>query len=123
MDLFVPVNIMSISKEKKNLSCDCWWCFKIHLDFLPATKNEAGQIIINHINALDNNPEVKVGRIKTDNRTEFKNVMMKKFCEGKGIVHEFSAPRTPQQNGVVERKNRTLIEAARTMLNEAQLPT
>ena len=40
-----------------------------------------------------------------------------------GIRHEFSAPRTPQQNGVVERKNRSLIEAARTMLEESKLPT
>ena len=48
---------------------------------------------------------------------------MREFCEEKGITHEFSAPRTPQQNGVVERKNGTLIEAARTMINEAQLPT
>ena len=48
---------------------------------------------------------------------------MKEFCEEKGIIHEFSTPRTPQHNGVVERKNRTLIEATRTMINEAQLPT
>ena len=41
----------------------------------------------------------------------------------KGITHTFSAPRTPHQNGVVERKNRTLIEAARTMLEESKLPT
>jgi len=45
------------------------------------------------------------------------------FCESQGINQEFSAPRTPQQNGVVERKNRTLIEAARTMLNDSKLPT
>ena len=56
-------------------------------------------------------------------RMNSKNAVIKEFCEEKGIVHEFSAPRTPQQNGVVERKNRYLIEAARTMLNEAQLPT
>ena len=41
---------------------------------------------------------------------------MREFCKSKGISQTFSAPRTPQQNGVVERKNRTLIEAARTML-------
>ena len=48
---------------------------------------------------------------------------MKNVCDEKGITHTFSAPRTPQQNGVVERKNRTLIEAARTMLEEAMFPT
>ena len=122
MDLFGPVNIMSISKKK--------YCLVIVDDFSKFTwtfflhsKDEAGKIIINHIKALNNNPDVKVGRIRSDNGTEFKNSVMKEFCEEEGIIHEFSAPRTPQQNGVVERKNRTLIEAARTMINEAQLPT
>ncbi|MGI4673391.1 hypothetical protein ACR2XN_28405 [Klebsiella pneumoniae] len=62
-------------------------------------------------------------RIRSDNGTEFKNSVMREFCEEKGIMHEFSAPRTPQQNGVVERKNRTLFEAARTLLGESKLPT
>ena len=44
------------------------------------------------------------------------------FCEENGIKHELSCPRTPQQNGVVERKNRTLQEMARTMLSEYDLP-
>ena len=48
---------------------------------------------------------------------------MKEFCNEKGITHTFSAPRNPQQNGVVERKNRTLIEVARTMLEKSTLPT
>ena len=43
------------------------------------------------------------------------------FCKINGYLHEFSCPRTPQQNGLVERKNRTLQEAARTMLNEYNL--
>jgi transposase InsO family protein len=47
---------------------------------------------------------------------------MKDFIENKGIKHQFSASYTPQQNGVVERKNRTLIEMARTMLNEFKSP-
>ncbi|KAL8120799.1 hypothetical protein AgCh_017833 [Apium graveolens] len=58
-----------------------------------------------------------------DNGTEFKNLIMEEFCKNHVIKQEFSAPGTPQQNGVVERKNRTLIEAARTMLEEAKLPT
>ena len=48
---------------------------------------------------------------------------MEEFCKLNGIKQEFSTPGTPQQNGVVERKNRTLIESARTMLEEAKLPT
>ena len=80
--------------------------------FLHA-KDEASEIIINHIKIVDNiDPIRKVSRIRSDNETEFKNSTMKDFCEEKGIHHEFSAARTPQQNGVVERKNGTLIEAA-----------
>ncbi|GJV13972.1 retrovirus-related pol polyprotein from transposon TNT 1-94 [Tanacetum coccineum] len=48
---------------------------------------------------------------------------MNEFCEIKGITREFSVARTPQQNGVAERKNRTLIEAAKTMLSDSKLPT
>ena len=48
---------------------------------------------------------------------------MKITCEDKGIHNAFFAPRTPQQNDAVERKNRTLIEASRTMLGESKLPT
>ena len=123
MDLFGPVNIMSISKKK--------YCLVIVDDFsrfswtyFLHSKDEASEIIINHIKIVNNvNTAFKVTRIRSDNGTEFKNSTMRSFCEDKGIVHEFSAPRTPQQNGVVERKNRTLIEAARTMLDESKLPT
>ncbi|GJR69192.1 putative ribonuclease H-like domain-containing protein [Tanacetum coccineum] len=48
---------------------------------------------------------------------------MDEFCREKGIKREYSVARTPQQNGVAERKNRTLIEAARTMLADSKLPT
>ena len=48
--------------------------------------------------------------------------MFENFCEENGIMHNFFAPRTPQQNGVVERKNRSLEELARTMLNEYDVP-
>ncbi|KAL8121885.1 hypothetical protein AgCh_018575 [Apium graveolens] len=59
----------------------------------------------------------------SDNGTEFRNSTMRLFYEENGIMHEFSAPRTPQQNGVLERKNRSLTEASRTMLEESKLPT
>ncbi|GKC59361.1 putative ribonuclease H-like domain-containing protein, partial [Tanacetum coccineum] len=60
---------------------------------------------------------------RCDNGTEFKNKEMNQFCKRKCIKREFSVARTPQQNGVAERKNRTLIEAARTMLADSKLPT
>ncbi|GJT42004.1 retrovirus-related pol polyprotein from transposon TNT 1-94 [Tanacetum coccineum] len=65
----------------------------------------------------------RVKVIRCDNATKFKNKEMKQFCERKGIKREFSVARTPQQNGVAERKNRTLIEAAKTMLADSKLPT
>ncbi|GKB62875.1 putative ribonuclease H-like domain-containing protein [Tanacetum coccineum] len=60
---------------------------------------------------------------RCNNETEFKNNDMNQFCGMKGIKKEFSVSRTPQQNGVAERKNRTLINAARTMLADSLLPT
>ncbi|GKA84924.1 retrovirus-related pol polyprotein from transposon TNT 1-94 [Tanacetum coccineum] len=60
---------------------------------------------------------------RTDHGREFDNeVQFGEFCNANGITHNFSAPRTPQSNGVVERKNRTLQETSRTMLNEQSLP-
>nr|GFD02681.1 putative ribonuclease H-like domain-containing protein [Tanacetum cinerariifolium] len=61
-----------------------------------------------------------VRRIRTDNGTEFVNQTLRDYYEEVGISHETSVARSPQQNGVVERCNRTLIEAARTMLIYAQ---
>jgi transposase InsO family protein len=55
---------------------------------------------------------------RAQNGTEFKNSQIEGFLEEEGIKHEFSSPYTPQQNGVVERKNRTLLDMARTMLDE-----
>ncbi|GJW49684.1 putative ribonuclease H-like domain-containing protein [Tanacetum coccineum] len=65
----------------------------------------------------------KVKVIRYDNGTEFKNKEMNQFCEMKGILRQYSVARTPQQNEVVERRNRTLIEAARTMLANSKLLT
>jgi transposase InsO family protein len=62
--------------------------------------------------------DAKVKKIKSDNDTEFKNTQIEDFLDEDGIKHEFSAPYTPQQNGVSKRKNHTLIEMAKTMLNE-----
>ncbi|GJZ72663.1 retrovirus-related pol polyprotein from transposon TNT 1-94 [Tanacetum coccineum] len=61
--------------------------------------------------------------IRTDHDKEFDNqVQFEEFCYANGITHNFSAPRTPQSNGVVKRKNRTLQEMSRTILNEQSLP-
>ncbi|GJZ82980.1 zinc finger BED domain-containing protein RICESLEEPER 2-like protein, partial [Tanacetum coccineum] len=65
----------------------------------------------------------KVKIIRCDNGTKFKNKVMDDFCKEKGIRREYSVAMTPQQNGIAERRNRTLIEAARTMLADFKLPT
>nr|GEW01001.1 hypothetical protein [Tanacetum cinerariifolium] len=65
----------------------------------------------------------KVKIISCDNGTEFKNKQMNQFYEKQGVKRDFSLARTPQHNGIAERKNRTLIEAARTMLADSKLPT
>jgi hypothetical protein len=61
---------------------------------------------------------LRIKKIRSDNGTEFKNSQIEGFFEEEGIKHEFSSPYTPQQNSVVERKNRTLMDMARTMLDE-----
>nr|GEV02520.1 putative reverse transcriptase domain-containing protein [Tanacetum cinerariifolium] len=71
---------------------------------------------------LENLLSLKVKIIICDNGTEFKNADLNQFYGLKGIKREFSVPRTPQQNGIAERKNRTLIEAARTLLADSLLP-
>ncbi|GJZ05308.1 putative ribonuclease H-like domain-containing protein [Tanacetum coccineum] len=75
------------------------------------------------IEFIENLVDKKVKIIRCDNGTEFKNRVMSEFCEKKGIKKEFSIARTPQQNGVIEKRNRTLIKAARIMLADSKLPT
>jgi hypothetical protein len=62
--------------------------------------------------------DAMVKKIKSDNDSKFKNTQVEDYLDQEGIKHEFSAPYTPQQNGVAERKNKTLIKSARTMLDE-----
>ncbi|GJW22524.1 putative ribonuclease H-like domain-containing protein [Tanacetum coccineum] len=91
--------------------------------FFFATKDETSRILKTFIAGIENKINHKVKIIRCDNGTEFKNNNMNQFCGMKWIKREFSVARTPQQNEVVERKNRTLIKAARTMLADSLLPT
>nr|GEV47029.1 hypothetical protein [Tanacetum cinerariifolium] len=91
-----------------------WTCFL-------KTKDETSGILRNFITEIENLKDLKVKIIRCDNRGEFRNKEMNDFCSRKWIKREFSNARTPQQNGVAERRNRTLIEAARTMLADAKL--
>nr|GEY57389.1 putative ribonuclease H-like domain-containing protein [Tanacetum cinerariifolium] len=89
--------------------------------FFLATKDETSPILKTLITGLENQLSLKVKVIRTDNGTEFKNDL-NQFCRIKGIKREFSVPRTPQQNSIAERKNRTIIKAPRTMLADSFLP-
>nr|GFD08664.1 putative ribonuclease H-like domain-containing protein [Tanacetum cinerariifolium] len=91
--------------------------------FFLATKDETSRILKSFITEIENLVENKVKMIRCDNGTEFKNRVMNEFYEEKGIKREYILARTPQQYRVVERRNRTLIEAARTMLADSKLPT
>ncbi|GJX29607.1 putative ribonuclease H-like domain-containing protein [Tanacetum coccineum] len=91
--------------------------------FFLAKKDETVGILKEFIKLIENQLNKKVKVIRCDNETEFKNRNLIEFCGSKGIKRDYSNPRTPQQNGVAERKNRTLIEAARTMLTDSFLLT
>nr|GEX21015.1 ribonuclease H-like domain-containing protein [Tanacetum cinerariifolium] len=98
-----------------------------HVKFKTINKLVKGNLVrglvgFSFITGIENLIDLRMKVIRCDNRTEFKNRVMNQFCEMKGIKREFSVARTPQQNKVAERKNRTLIEAARTMLADSKLP-
>ncbi|KAJ9545014.1 hypothetical protein OSB04_024721 [Centaurea solstitialis] len=121
MDLFGPTNVMSIGKKS--------YCLVIIDDYsrftwvlFLRTKDETSGLIKPFVKRVENQVNLRVKVIRSENGTEFKNADLNSFCEEKGIERQFSAPRTPQQNGVAERINRTLIEAARTMLADSKLP-
>ncbi|GKB36076.1 putative ribonuclease H-like domain-containing protein [Tanacetum coccineum] len=122
MDLFGLTFVKSLMKKM--------YCLVVTDDFsmftwvfFLATKDETSGILKSFITGIENLVDHKVKVIRCDNGTEFKNREMNQFCEIKGILRQFSVARTPQQNGVAERRNRTLIKAARTMLADSKLPT
>ncbi|GJW37293.1 putative ribonuclease H-like domain-containing protein [Tanacetum coccineum] len=122
MDLFGPTSVKSINHASYCLviTDDCT---RFSWVFFLATKDETSGILQNFIRQIENQLNHRVKIIRSDNGTEFKNRNMLEFCGNKGIKQEYSNARTPQQNEVAERMNRTLIEAARTMLADSLLPT
>ncbi|GJZ28293.1 ribonuclease H-like domain-containing protein [Tanacetum coccineum] len=122
MDLFGPTSVKSINHASYCLviTDDCT---RFSWVFFLAAKDETSGILKNFIRQIENQLNHRVKIIRSDNGTEFKNRDMLEFCGNKGIKQEYSNARTPQQNGVAERMNRTLIEAARTMLADSLLPT
>ena len=122
LDLFGHVNVLSINRKRYALVIVDEFTRFTWVYFL-FKKDETLEILLENVKLMENGSTHKVKILRSDNGTEFKNSHMNEFCKHKGISHQFSAPGTPQQNGVVERKNKTLIEVGRTMLEEANLPT
>ncbi|KAJ9567318.1 hypothetical protein OSB04_003284 [Centaurea solstitialis] len=115
MDLCGPMRIQSISGKKYILVMVDEYSRYTWLEFLRM-KSEAPELIIKFIKRIQVLLQLPVRKIRSDNGTEFKNATLDAYLTSVGISHNFSGAYTPQQNGVVERRNRTLVEAARTML-------
>jgi transposase InsO family protein len=117
MDLFGPIAYISIDGNKYgHVIIDDYSCFT--WVFFLQDKCETQEMLKKFLKRAQNKFDAKVKKIRSDNGTEFKNTQIKDYLDEEGIKHEFSSPYTPQKNGVVERKNMTLIEMARTMLDE-----
>nr|GEZ25899.1 putative ribonuclease H-like domain-containing protein [Tanacetum cinerariifolium] len=119
MDLCEPMRVESVNGKKYILVIMDDYSRFTWVKFLRS-KDETPIFIIKFLKMIQVRLNVLVRRIQTDNRTEFVNQTLRDYYEEVGISHETSVARSPQQNGVVERRNRTLIEAARTMLIYAQ---
>nr|GEU37957.1 retrovirus-related Pol polyprotein from transposon TNT 1-94 [Tanacetum cinerariifolium] len=121
MDLCRPMRIASINGK--------WYVLVIVDDYSRYTwahflrsKDEAPDVIKTFLKRITVLLQSPVIIIRTDNGTEFKNQVLKEYFDSVGISHQMYSVRTPQQNGVVERRNRTLVEATRTMLIFSRAP-
>ena len=106
-----------------------WYIMVIVDDFSRYTwveflrqKSEACEKMENLCKRLQNEKGVPIVKIRSDHGKEFENARFESFCEKNGIKKEFSTPNTPQQNGVVERKNQVIQEMERVMLLNKQIP-
>jgi transposase InsO family protein len=116
MELFGPITYISIGGNKYVLVIvDDYSCFT--WVFFLQDKSETQEVLMKFLKRAQNEFDVKVKKIRSDNDTEFKNTQVEDFLDEEDIKHEFSAPYTPEQNGVAKTKNQTLIEMARTMLD------
>nr|GEW15336.1 integrase, catalytic region, zinc finger, CCHC-type, peptidase aspartic, catalytic [Tanacetum cinerariifolium] len=115
MDLCGPMRVQTINGKKYILVIVDDYSRFTWVKFLRS-KYETSDVVIKFITKIQVGLNKTVRYVRTDNGTEFVNHTMTEYYERIGIFHQKSVPRTPQQNGVVERWNRTLVEAARTML-------
>jgi transposase InsO family protein len=117
MDLFDQIAYISISGSK--------YCLVIVNEYSRFTwvlflqeKSQTLETLKKFLRWAQNEFGLGIKKIRSDNGTKFKNSQIEGFLEEEGIKHEFSSPYTTQQNSVVERKNRSLLDMARTMLYE-----
>nr|GEZ64295.1 hypothetical protein [Tanacetum cinerariifolium] len=90
--------------------------------FFLRSKDETPEVLKDFLTMIQRNLQAPVITVRTDRGTEFMNKALNAFFKEEGIKHQTSTARTPEQNGIVERQNRTLIEAAQMMLSASQLP-
>ena len=121
LDLFGPSQILSINHSKyvfvivDDYSRFYWTIFLKH-------KSDSFECFKNFSKRIQNQFSLKIITIQSDHGGEFENEKLEEFCNKKGITHNFSFSKTPQQTGVVEHKNRMIQECARTMLSDSKLP-
>jgi transposase InsO family protein len=116
MDLFGVIAYINIGGSKHCLVIvDDYSRFT--LVFFLQEKSQTQETLKRFLRRAQNEFGLRIKKIRSDNRTEFKNSQIEGFLK-EGIKHGFSSPYTPQQNGVVKSKNRTLVDMARTMLDE-----
>ncbi|GJX11882.1 retrovirus-related pol polyprotein from transposon TNT 1-94 [Tanacetum coccineum] len=121
MDLCGPMRIASINGKRYVLVIVDDYSRYTWVVFLRS-KDEAPEEIKTFLKRITVLLQAPVIIVRTDNGTEFKNQVLQEYFKSVGISHQASSVRTPQQNGVVERRNRTLVEAARTMLIFSRAP-
>ena len=121
MDLMGPMRTTSLGGKKYILVMVDDYSRYTWVDFLRS-KDETFIAFQSICLGIQNEKDTMITRIRSDRGTEFTNSGIIEYCAANGILQEFSSPRTPQQNGVAERKNRTLQEMARVMLHNKGLP-
>jgi len=99
---------------------DDYTCYTII--YLLRQKSEAFEKFKQYKQMVENQKNKTIKVLRANNGGEYKSLEFTKFCEKYRILRQFTVPYTPQQNGVAERRNRTLVEAVITMLNDAKLP-
>ncbi|GJU17795.1 retrovirus-related pol polyprotein from transposon TNT 1-94 [Tanacetum coccineum] len=121
MDLCGPMRVESINGKKYVLVIIDDYSRYTWTHFLRS-KDETPEVLIDFLTLIQRGLHAQVRTIQTDKGTEFLNKTLHAYFAKEGIRHETSTARTPEQNGVVERRNCTLVEAARTMLSATKVP-